>query len=51
VLRWEQGDTIPLGRDRTLLVLGVRDDDADSRQCWSSRTCPERPLATLPNVP
>jgi hypothetical protein len=29
VLRWRQGDTIPLGRDRTLRVLGVRDEDAD----------------------
>ena len=29
VLTWRQGDTIPLGADRTLRVLGVRDDDAD----------------------
>jgi hypothetical protein len=29
VLVWKQGDTIPLSRDRTLRVLGVRDDDAD----------------------
>jgi hypothetical protein len=28
-LNWRQGDTIPLGADRTLRVLGVRDDDAD----------------------
>lgn len=28
-VRWRQGDTIPLSGDRTLRVLGVRDDDAD----------------------
>ena len=28
-LKWRQGDTIPLTADRTLRVLGVRDDDAD----------------------
>ena len=28
-LSWRQGDTIPLTPDRTLRVLGVRDDDAD----------------------
>jgi hypothetical protein len=31
VLVWKQGDTIPISRDRTLRVLGVRDDDADQR--------------------
>jgi hypothetical protein len=29
VLVWKQGDTVPLGRDRTRRVLGVRDDYAD----------------------
>jgi hypothetical protein len=29
VPNWAPGDTIPLGR-RTLRVVGVRDDDADS---------------------
>ena len=29
VLSWRQGDTIPMTADRTLRVLGVRDDDAD----------------------
>ena len=29
VLNWRQGDTIPLGANRTLRVRGVRDDDAD----------------------
>jgi hypothetical protein len=29
-LNWRQGDTIPLTAERTLRVLGVRDDDADS---------------------
>ena len=28
-LNWRQGDTIPLTAERTLRVLGVRDDDAD----------------------
>jgi hypothetical protein len=26
---WRQGDNIPLNGERTLRVLGVRDDDAD----------------------
>ena len=29
VLVWRQGDQIPMTADRTLRVLGVRDDDAD----------------------
>ena len=29
VLSWRQGDMIPLSADRTLRVLGVREDDAD----------------------
>jgi hypothetical protein len=29
VPNWRAGDTIPLGRERTLRVVGVRDDDAD----------------------
>jgi hypothetical protein len=29
VPNWRPGDTIPLGRDRTLRVVGVRDDEAD----------------------
>jgi hypothetical protein len=29
VLVWKQGDVIPLGRDRSLRVLGMRDDAAD----------------------
>ena len=28
-LNWRRGDTIPLTAERTLRVLGVRDDDAD----------------------
>lgn len=28
-LNWRQGDTIPMTAERTLRVLGVRDDDAD----------------------
>jgi hypothetical protein len=26
---WRPGDTIPLGRSRTLRVIAIRDDDAD----------------------
>jgi hypothetical protein len=26
---WGAGDTIPLGRDRTLRIVGLRDDDAE----------------------
>jgi hypothetical protein len=29
VPNWGPGDTIPLGRSRTLVVVGVRDDDAE----------------------
>jgi hypothetical protein len=29
VPNWGTGDTIPLGRGRTLRVVSVRDDDAD----------------------
>jgi hypothetical protein len=29
VTNWRPGDTIPLGRDRTLRVVAIRDDDAD----------------------
>ena len=27
--RWEPGDTIPIGANRTLQVIRLRDDDAD----------------------
>jgi hypothetical protein len=29
VTNWRPGNTIPLGRDRTLRVVSIRDDDAD----------------------
>jgi hypothetical protein len=29
VPNWRAGDTIPLGRSRTLRVVGIGDDDAD----------------------
>jgi hypothetical protein len=29
VTNWRPGDTIPLGRSRTLRVIAIRDDDAD----------------------
>ena len=39
-LNWRQGDVIPLGRERSLRVLCVRDDDADRPAgYWSWRTC------------
>ena len=28
-LNWRQGDKIPVSAERTLRVLGIRDDDAD----------------------
>jgi hypothetical protein len=33
-LSWRQGDTIMFSPDRTLRVLGVRDDDADQLRRW-----------------
>ena len=40
VLVWRQNDQIPLNADRTLRVLGLRDDALTSRPPhWSSRTC------------
>ena len=48
-LNWKQGDKIPLTAERTLRVLGVRDDDADHRPHWSLRTCPDRALARRPD--
>jgi hypothetical protein len=33
VPNWRAGDEIPLGRDRTLRVVGIRDDDADQPPC------------------
>jgi hypothetical protein len=42
VLRWRQGDTIPLTRDRTLRVLGIRDDDADRPPILIVEDLPER---------
>jgi hypothetical protein len=29
VPNWQAGDTIPLGADRTLRIIAIRDDDAD----------------------
>ena len=56
-LSWRQGDTIMLTPDRTLRVLGVRDDDADQPPAlvvedlpdWamSSDTRASRPAALL----
>ena len=46
-LNWRQGDKIPLTAERTLRVLGVRDDDADQPPdaLVVEDACPERPLA------
>jgi hypothetical protein len=37
VPNWKPGDTIPLGAQRKLRVVRVRDDDADQAPGWSSR--------------
>ena len=50
-LNWRQGDTIPLSAERTLRVLGVRDDDADQPPAWSSRTWPNKRLARRSDLP
>ena len=42
VTAWKQGDTIPLTRDRTLRVLGVRDDDADQPPVLVVEDLPQR---------
>jgi hypothetical protein len=42
VLTWRQGDTIPVSRDRTLRVLGVRDEDADQPPVLVVEDMPER---------
>ena len=44
VLRWQEGDTIPLG-GRSLRVLQYGTTTQTSRRSWWSRTCLERPLA------
>lgn len=45
-LNWRQGDVIPLGRDRSLRVLGVRDDDADQPPVLVVEDMPERASGT-----
>jgi hypothetical protein len=42
VSTWRQGDTIPVSRDRTLRVLGVRDEDADQPPVLVAEDMPER---------
>ena len=42
VFTWRQGDTIPLG-ERSLRVLGVRDDDADQPPVLVVEDMPKRP--------
>jgi hypothetical protein len=49
VLRWRQGETIPLGPDRTLRVLGVRDDDADQPPALVVEEVSDRARAPLPD--
>jgi endonuclease YncB( thermonuclease family) len=41
---WRQGDTIPLNAERTLRVLGIRDDDADRPPVLVVEELPRRRL-------
>jgi hypothetical protein len=41
VLSWRQGDTILLTAERTVRVLGVRDDDADQPPALVVEDMPE----------
>jgi hypothetical protein len=50
-LNWRQGDQISLNANRTLRVLGVRDDDADQPPALVVEDCPVRPLASPADVP
>lgn len=43
-LVWRPGDVIPLG-ERSLRVVGVRDDDADQAPCWSLKNTSEPPTS------
>ena len=46
VPNWAPGETIHFGH-RTVRVVGVRDDDADSPRCWSWRIWPNDQLRVL----
>jgi hypothetical protein len=48
---WQPGDVIPLGADRALRVVGVRDDDAGQAPVLVVEGVPERRLAMRPDVP
>jgi hypothetical protein len=37
---WRPGDTIPLGRNRMLRVVGIRDDDAGQPPALVVEDCP-----------
>jgi hypothetical protein len=45
VTNWRPGDTIPLGRDRTLRVIEIRDDDVDQPPVLVVRTWPKERVA------
>jgi hypothetical protein len=46
MLSWSPGDTIPLGANRTLRVVAIREDDADQAPVLVVEDCPEQPLAS-----
>jgi hypothetical protein len=48
VLNWRQGDKIPLTAERTLRLLGVRDDD-NQPPILAVRTCARQALPRLPD--
>jgi hypothetical protein len=48
VSAWRPGDTIPLGRGRTLRVVAIRDDDADQAPLLVVEDCPEQQPTTPP---
>ena len=46
-LNWRQGDDLPLNAERTLRVLGARDDDPDQPPALVVEDLPRSPLAPL----
>jgi hypothetical protein len=43
VPNWQAGDTIPLGADRMLRVIAIRDDDADQPPALVVEGLPQGP--------
>jgi len=50
-LNWKQGDKIPLTAERTLRVLGVRDDDADQPPALVVEDLPSSATGAAVDVP